>query len=264
MINNSSIAKWDRLKQKNLDTQFVNNIINGLNCSAFEAKAILNTVYDVYQPYFDTTGTIKPGQMLFEVVSVKNSPAKKLSDCELVTVTITMDAGINDLDIKKEQGVSGLRQHRLQRICNETFQQGGLLTVEDIAHRLLNCGERTINRDIAKLKQKNIILPLRSTIKDMGRTLSHRVMIVKQWLQGKEYSVVSRNTSHSIDAVKNYVDKFKRTVCLINENYEYNTIAFLVKISADLVKEYHNIYQNNDMVLHRKDELNNLIQKKIL
>jgi len=51
MINNSSIHKWDRLRQKQLDTQFINKLQAGMNCSMFEAKAILNAVYEVYQPF---------------------------------------------------------------------------------------------------------------------------------------------------------------------------------------------------------------------
>ena len=62
----------------------------------------------------------------------------------------------------------------------EAFQQGGLLTVEDLAHRLLNCGERTISRDLAELESEGILLPLRSMIKDMGRALSHRELIIAQ------------------------------------------------------------------------------------
>ena len=33
MINNSSLQKWDRLAQKQLDQQFMNEIIHGLQCS---------------------------------------------------------------------------------------------------------------------------------------------------------------------------------------------------------------------------------------
>ena len=67
----------------------------------------------------------------------------------------------------------------------EAFQQGGLLTVEDLANRLLNCGQRTLSRDLKALKARQITLPLRSTIKDMGRAISHRTLIVQQWLQEK-------------------------------------------------------------------------------
>ena len=65
MINNTSLQKWNRLAQKQLDQQFLNEIITGLQCSPFEANAILDTVYKVYAPYFETSGTLKPGQILF-------------------------------------------------------------------------------------------------------------------------------------------------------------------------------------------------------
>ncbi len=261
MINNSSMQKWDRLKQKQLDTQFVNSLIQGMNCSPFEAKAILNSVYQTYQPFFDNSGTMKPGQVLFEVVSSENGSQKKLAECKMVSVILTLDAGEEDLLVKEHQGVQGLRRYRLQRIVYEAFQQGGLLTVEDIAHRLLNCGERTVCRDIKFFKDQDIILPLRSTIRDMGKSITHRAIIVKEWLRGSEYSEIARKTHHSNEAIANYIDKFKRVVCLAKNNYEINTIAFLVKLSPSLTGEYYRLYKDLEAVPHRKEELDELIKK---
>ena len=232
-----------------------------MNCSQFEAKAILNAVYETYQPFFDHTGAMKPGQILFEVVSVENGAGRKLAECKMVSVVLTLDAGEQDLKIKEQQGVIGLRRHRLQRVVNEAFQQGGLLTVEDLANRLLNCGERTVCRDLKSFKDQNIILPLRSTVTDMGKSITHRYQIVKQWLLGKEYSEIARYTHHSIDAVANYVDKFKRVVCLAKSNYEINTIAFLVKLSPGLAQQYYKLYQSLHAVAHRKEELEELLKK---
>ncbi len=36
MINNSSLQKWERLAQKQLNQQFVNEIVQGLQCSPSE------------------------------------------------------------------------------------------------------------------------------------------------------------------------------------------------------------------------------------
>ncbi len=108
MINNSSLQKWDRLMQKQLYTQFVNSLIQGMNCSQFEAKAILKAVYETYQPFFDNSGAMKPGQIVFEVVSIENGAQKNLSECKMVSVVLTLDAGEEDLQIKEYQGVQGL------------------------------------------------------------------------------------------------------------------------------------------------------------
>lgn len=122
MINNFSTGKWARLRQKQQDVHFINQLQAGMNCSAFEAKAILNSVYEVYQPYFDNSASMKPGQILFEVVSVGNSAREKLSGCQLETVVLTLDGGEN-LEVREKGGVAGLRRHRLERISIEAFQQ---------------------------------------------------------------------------------------------------------------------------------------------
>jgi hypothetical protein len=261
MINNTSLQKWNRLTQKQLDQQFINEIIAGMHCSPFEASAILDTVYKVYAPYFETSGTLKPGQILFSVISAETASNTPLAEGRQVTVVLTMDSGDEDLEIRRTLGVVGLRRHRIQRLTHEAFQQGGLLTVEDLAHRLLNCGQRTLCRDINALKNKHIILPLRSTIKDMGRAISHRSLIVEQWLQGKEYAQISKATFHSIASVKNYVSKFKRVVALASEGFEVYEIAFLVKISASLVEQYYQLYQNASVVPHRSKELESFFKK---
>jgi hypothetical protein len=261
MIQNTALQKWHRLQQKHLNQQFLNEMVRGLECSPFEAKAILNMVYQVYAPYFETSPTLKPGQILFQVVSCETSPNTHLDEGQHVLVTLTLDAGEEDLLIRKQHGVIGLRHHRLQRVCHEAFQQGGLLTIEDVAIRLFNCGERTLSRDLARLQQQGIILPLRSTVKDMGRAISHRSLIVKEWLAGKEYSEISKTTHHSIASVKNYVSKFKRVVALVKDGHEPQTIAFLVKLSKPLVQEYYALYQTCDSVAHRAQELEDLSKK---
>ena len=261
MINNTSLQKWNRLAQKQLDQQFINEIIKGLQCSPFEAQAILESVYSVYSPYFETSGALKPGQLLFQVVSIEAAPNTPLSECEQTTVVLTLDAGHEDLEIKQHQGIADLRRHRIQRLTHEAFQQGGLLTVEDLANRLLNCGERTLSRDLSVLRNQNIILPLRSTIKDMGRAISHRALIIEQWLQGKEYEQIAQVTHHSIPSVQNYVSKFKRIVALAKQDFDTHAISFLVKVSTSLASQYFQLYDSASAVPHRQKELESFFKK---
>lgn len=263
MLNNSSHQKWTRLEKKSLDNQFMNEIITGMNCSPFEAKAALDTVHKVYADFFETAGSLAPGKAKFIVVSAEDSPAKSLKEAKKVNVVLTINDDGQDLGIKQEGGCVRLRQHRLQRICNEAFMQGGLLTVEDIANRIFGCGERTIVRDLQELRKQGVFVPLRSTIKDMGRTLSHRSLIVGKWVQGHEYSEIARKTNHSVSAVSNYVHKFKQAVALMKDGYDVHTIALLVKISKRLAEEYIDIYAHAEIVPSRKHELDNLLKKRM-
>jgi len=261
MINNSNWHRWDRLAAKSLDQQFVNEIIHGLNCSPFEAEAVLESVYRVFGDYFDTSDNLKPGQIKLPVVSIEASSAQRLSDAKQLTVTLTLTDDKEDLPIRKQSGVVGLRRHRIQRICQQTLDQGGLLTVEDLAYRIFNCGARTICRDLQHFRDNDTFIALRSTVKDIGRTLSHRVLIIKQWAKGKEYSEISRDTSHSLKAVQNYVDKFKRTVALCDAGYNVTKISFLLRLSAALVEEYIDLYQQLEFVAHRQQELKSFLKK---
>jgi hypothetical protein len=264
MINNSSLNKWNRLQSKNVDHQFTNTLIHGLNCSPFEASAVLDTVYKVYKPYFETCEPLRPGQIRLQLVAVQARASQSISESKQVTVTLTLNDEKEDLPMRQKQGIIGLRRHKIQRICQEAFDQGGLLTVEDLAYRIFNCGERTICRDLAYFREKDIFIPLRSTVQDIGRTLSHRLLIIKLWAKGKEYSEIKRETNHSLNAIQNYVDKFKRTIALAKEGYDINRISFLLKLSSSLVEQSVTLYKQLDLIGHREQELEDLFKKNCL
>ena len=125
MINNSSLKKWERLTQKQLNKQFVNEIVQGLQCSPFEANAILDTVFKVYAPYFETSGNLKPGQILFQVISIETSSNTHLKDSSQITVTLTLDAGEEDIKIRKEKGVVGFQDGTIAESGNHNCLGAG-------------------------------------------------------------------------------------------------------------------------------------------
>ena len=264
MINNSNYQRWDRLNTKNLDRQFIKEVVHGLNCSPFEASAVLETVYKVYGDFFDASENLKPGQIKLSVVSIEAQNGQRLSDAKQVSVILTLTDDKEDLPIRRQAGVVGLRRHRLQRISQEALNQGGLLTVEDLAYRIFNCGQRTICRDLEYFRDNNILIPLRSTVKDIGRTLSHRVLIIKHWAKGRQYSEISRDTNHSLKAVQNYVDKFKRTIGLYHAGYNVTKISFLLRISSSLIEEYIDIYEQLDFIDYRRQELEDFFKKSLI
>lgn len=186
MINNTALQLWERLAAKQLDQMFKQRIIEGLNCSPFEAEAILQNVHDTYAAFFQCAPGLQPGQLSLQVVSIEAPPGPRLTHCPQILVTLTWEDPATDLAARKKGGVAALRRHRLVRVCHEAFQQGGLLTLEDLAYRLFNCGQRPLCRDLYTLRQTNISPPLRSTIKDIGRTLSHRRRVIELWLAGQD------------------------------------------------------------------------------
>jgi hypothetical protein len=203
MINNTSFAHWSRLQAKSLDAQFMNEMVSGLNCSPFEAEAIVEKVREIYSPLFETSQGLKPGQIQVMVVDTSVAPNVPLINAKQRLVTLTLHAGEEDIETRRNGSVPALRQKRLCRMCQEAFQQGGLLTLEDLAN-LFNCGVRTLVNDLATLRKKNIVPPLRSTTKDMGRAITHRRMIITLWLQGFEYPEIASKASHSVSNSRSF------------------------------------------------------------
>jgi len=253
--------KYDRLFFKNLDQQFIKRIENGMGCAPFISEAILEVVHEIYFPLINSPDNLAHGKIRFNCVSQSEGSSTPISEAKQVTVTLTFDAGESDIKIRKHQGVQGLRQERIIRLCTEAYNQGGLLTVEDLAYRILNTGERTIVRDLKTIREKGDNPPLRSTIKDMGRTISHKVLIIKNWLKGDELSDLKRKYSHSFSAIENYVNKFKRVVFLSHEKKPIEQIAYLLKISKPLAESYLDLWQNYSKTAlpHRKNEVLELI-----
>lgn len=260
MINNSSLASVQRLNAKSLEQQFVNEMIQGLNCSAFEARAILEKVYEVFEPILQSGTARRPGQVDFSVIDASAPPNVPLQQAQQRVVTLTLHAGPEDNQWRDRQGVAAMRRRRLVRMAEEAFQQGGLLTLEDLA-ALLNCGLRSLVRDLSVLREQQIVSPLRSTVKDMGRAITHRRQIVQFWLEGMEYSDIARRSFHSVESVANYVEKFKRCAAAFTQTLDLHTTAFLVRISVPLATEFHALWKDAQSVPHRREELNAFSKK---
>lgn len=260
MINNTSLNHWNRIQAKSLDAQFMSEMVAGLNCSPFEAEAIVEKVHEVYSPLLDSSQGLRPGQIQVSVVDALVAPNVPLAKARQRLVTLTLYAGKEDIETRKKGSVPALRQKRLCRMCQEAFQQGGLLTLEDLAN-LFNCGVRTLVTDLAVLRRQKIVPPLRSTTKDMGRAVTHRRLIVTLWLQGFEYSEIARKTCHSVDSVASYVDKFKRCAALFSSGFDLHTVALMVKLSTALTQEFQHIHSHMKAVPHRLRELEGLLKK---
>jgi len=176
-----------------------------------------------------------------------NEPSgKPLKDCKFKTVLLTYFDSAVDEHIRRvypSRAVTLRRREMIKRMANECKEQGALLTAEDLAYRILNCGMRTISRDLQYFRDKHITIPLRSQQKDIGRSLTHRVQIVEAFINRSTPTEISRDYKHSLGAVENYIGTFTRVVCLLSEGYEIRDIAFMLKVSIYLVQQYAALYQ---------------------
>lgn len=260
MINNTSLQRWARITAKSIDAQFIAEMQRGLNCSPFEAQIMAEKVHELYRPLFEMSHSLKPGQVQVLVIDAQTPPGQALNTATQRLVTVTLHDPVPDAAVRSAEGVPALRQARFVRVCEEALRQGGLFTIEDLS-LLFNCGVRTLNEDLATLRARDIVPPLRSTVQDIGRAVTHRRRIVGLWLQGLEYSDIAWRTHHSVTSVATYVDTFKRCAALFAAGCDRATVAFLVRISPALAGQYEELLAEAAPAEHRRRELAELAKK---
>ncbi len=246
MIRTKSIEdrlRKGRLDSKSLDSMFRRRIEDGANCAPFVSNAILATVKEVFPIGPDEPDhQLGLGQIQLLVVSALEPAGKPLEECQKVTVRLTLDAGREDFQVRMVHGVEGLRRARILRITAEARDQGGLLSYEDLAYRLFNCGVRTIVRDVQDLRRREIEVPSRGQQQDIGPGQTHRVQAVRLFLLGHQPNEIARKLYHTLGSIENYITTFARVVVLVNKSYADDEIAFVMRRSTPLIAAYRKLY----------------------
>ncbi len=230
-------AASERLNTKTLDQMFVNMVEHGYECPPFVSNAILATAKSVFVPDQSKPNVMNVGQVKILGIAASEPAGKLLSECEMKTAVVTLDAGKEDEEIREKYGIAALRQARLARITHEAWDQGVSLTQEDIAFKLLNCGVRTVRRDVKALAKRGVIVPTCGQQKDIGPGVSHRVEAVRLYIERKTYTEIERTMKYTLTAIKRYILTFSRVAYLTEKGYSTSEIAFLVQISERLTGE---------------------------
>lgn len=230
-----------RLESKTLDAQFKAAVVEGLNCSPFEAAAVLDVVQEVYGAALGgaEVGAL-PGCMTLIAVDAEEPAGKPVGDCQKRTIRLRVHRGEVDDRCLQQKGAEAFRQSRIADLCQEALSQGALLTREDLAYRVFFVSPRTISRDLQALRQAvpQTPIPLRSMVHDIGPVLTHRTQIVRLALQGKTTTQICTIMRHSPAAVSNYVSTFTRCAQLVRQDLQVGQIAFLLRRGRGLIQRY--------------------------
>jgi len=203
---------------------------------------------------------LRPGQIR-QIVARREAPfGPPLAETDKVEVTLTVDAGAEDLEVRREQGLEGLRRGRILRLLEEALEQGGVLTQEDLA-QVLGVTRRTIGRDVKVLQSGGHLLHTRGRVKGVGRGQTHKAKIIALWLDRVGYDQIARQVYHSPQAIKRYVGTFLRMVVLHRQGTVVSDIAFLTGNSERLVADYLALAQAAQGVPHRLEKLEEELQR---
>ncbi len=249
----------ERLLLKNAEAAFAGQIVTGTNCSPFESKIIVEKAKEAFRVGEWSEGRVlEDGQMVFHALSAAAPPGKPLEACAKVRVILSVLRRPEDLEVQLRHGASARRRQQILRLAVQAQEQGGLLTQEDLAF-ILGRDVRTIRADIALLRQEELVVPTRGTVRDIGPGVTHKQRAIKLWLQGKEAVQVAQHLHHSLTAVERYLQTFCRVVYAQRRLHNIVKTALVVGISVPCAQTYWGLHEEmvtkNSFYEERLDEV---------
>jgi hypothetical protein len=235
-----------RLKSKDAKAAIIQKLATDFNLTPIIAEAF----YQQFSLYFQEHAnvTLSTGEVAYEAVAAEEPAGKHIRLTRKVTIRLKLIDFNSDLEALANYGLAGLRRHRLARITRQAYDQGALLSYEDIA-MLLTTSPATVKRDVSHLKNQGQFIMTRGTKHDMGPGLSHKTIILDLYFKGYTFTEIERKTNHSETSVKRYIADFLQVAALHRQRFSHNQIRLIAKRSDRLVREYVELYQT----YHKQD-----------
>ena len=227
-------AEYGRLRKKTREHQFVATLRGEFELSPRASVGILETAKEILLASLEDMGT---GQIQYTCVRREEGAGKTMEEMKKVSVLLTVTEG-SDYAVQEHHGERAMRQVQILRMTEETYDQGGLLTEEDIS-RLLGVSSRTVRRDVAEMMKDNMQILLRGLQHDIGKGISHKAWIVRLALEQHTYTEIERISRHSLEAIRVYLNDFNRVLVALEKGIRAaHEIAFFIGRSERLVMEY--------------------------
>jgi hypothetical protein len=246
-------AEYGRLRKKTQEHEFVDRLEREFEFSPRVSRGVLDVVGEMF---FDNR-EIGAGQVEYTCVSAEEGPGKSMDELQKVRVKLTRDL-VSDTDCEARLGASARRRVQILRLTEEAYDQGGLLTQEDLG-RILGVSARTIRRDVEDLMRQKVRLYLRGLQKDIGKGISHKVQVVSLYLQWKTYSEIERLTGHTVGSIKTYLNDFCRVMMARERGIRSaREIGYYLGRTERLVMEYLALLKDAEKISEQRSRLESL------
>lgn len=238
-VQNSDSYGLKRLESKNARNAIIQKLAVDFNLTPLIAEAF----YQQFSLYFQQHANVSlsSGEIAYEAVSSDEPAGRHIRLTRKKTVKLKLMDPNTDLEALANFGLAGLRRHRLERVTREAYDQGTLLSYEDLA-MILTTSPATVKRDIYFLKQQGKFIMTRGAKLDMGPGLSHKTTIIDYYFKGYTFSEIEIKTNHSETSIKRYLADFTQVATLYKQKFSINQIRLIAQKSDRLVREYCQLY----------------------
>jgi transcription initiation factor IIE alpha subunit len=231
--------KAQRLFEKSTLHSIQHELQNGYNLSPVEAQVLARRVVQLVD---EQSGFARrQGQITYQAIALDEPPGKPLKACRKVAIHLTL-VSEEDSQVWATEGPEALRRLRVHRLLYEALMQESALSQEDVAC-LLGVSRKTVQRIFAYFRQQGETLPSRGEIQDMGRGGSHKVPVIRRYVQDLSFSHISHQLGrHGIPSMARYLRHFALVMILEDRGLTSSQMQSVIGISENLVREYRQLY----------------------
>ena len=247
----TSRSIYEGLKQKTFHSAMLQFLRKELiNFGDLSLKALADSLHNLFLEYHPANENQKIGQVMWTAVKETEtaSHGKSMSKTNIKPVFVDL---VTPDDLEKLEG--GIKRRNIRkdiaiRLFNQTKQQQAVFTNMDVA-TLMNMSSATISKYVKEYEnEKNILVPRRGTIHDMGPSITHKKEICyKIIVEGKSIEQVARETNHSPEAITRYVKDYKRIQTCLAKGLSIDETAMAVKLGKRLIEEYMVLIKENNL-----------------
>jgi hypothetical protein len=204
-------------------------------------EMIADDIEQLHREFYPESTSNKLGYLRWITTSEENNKpglGQKVEEYKSTTVDLPY---LTEEDIRlKEEGITN-REHdliRIERLTKAAKEQGGLLSIVELA-AILNCSTGTITNRIREYKKREKkTFPLKGYVLDIGRGTTHKSLIIEFYEEGVAPPDISRRTYHSLEAVDRYIKDYERVKFLRRKGLKKKEISRSINRGEDLVREY--------------------------
>lgn len=246
-MNNRPAA--NRLMEKSTLHTIQVELQQGYSLSPVEAMVLAQRLQELVDE--QTGSSRQQGQITYQAIDVNEPAGKPLSLCRKVPVHMTVMAE-GDAELWASEGPIVLRRVRVYRLVHEAMMQGGALSQEDLAC-LMSVSLKTVKRIFAWYRGQDERLPSRGELKDMGRGVSHKIPIIRKYVEDLSFSSISQHLGkHGISSMVRYLRHFALVMILEERGLTPGQMQSVIGISENLIEEYRVLYHELNVAEHER------------
>lgn len=127
-------------------------------------------------------------------------------------------------------------QAKLIRLIDSAYEQGGLLTIEELA-LMVNRTPLTVSKRIKEYQEeRQVVLPIKGNKLDMGPGITHKRIILELYENKVAPPDIARQVNHSQEAVDRYIKDYERIKFLVRRGVNIIEISHLTGRGKQVIK----------------------------